>query len=216
MSIKLENIAKTFKAPDKTLNVLTDINLEIPDRQMWVIFGKSGAGKSTLLSLVGGMDIPTSGKVIIDGVDLSSLKADALARFRKEKIGYVFQAFNLLGNLTARDNIILPIILDKNKDEKITKIMALAAEMGIKDRLGHTPSELSLGEQQRVAILRAMINGPKIILADEPTAHLDNENSTKIIEIFKKLNRDQGITVVLVTDHQGVAEKFERRFTLGI
>jgi putative ABC transport system ATP-binding protein len=215
MPIKLEKISKAFPAPYKELKVFENIDLEIKDGDMLIIFGKSGAGKSTLLSLIGGMDIPTSGKVIVDGVDLSNLKPDELAKLRKEKIGYIFQSFNLLGNLKAIDNITLPIILDENKHKKINRIMELAAEIGIKDRLGHLPGELSLGEQQRVAILRAMINSPTIILADEPTAHLDNENSSKIIEIFKKLNREQGITIVLVTDHEGVASNFEQRFTLG-
>ena len=215
MSIKLENVSKSFRALNKELKVFENINLKIEVREMLIIFGKSGAGKSTLLSLIGGMDKPTGGKVIVDEVDLSKLKPNELARFRKENIGYIFQSFNLLGNLSAIDNITLPIILDKNKNEKIDKIMQLAREIGIKERLNHLPGELSLGEQQRAAIARAMINSPKIILADEPTAHLDNENSSIIIEIFKKLNRELGITIVLVTDHEWVASKFERRFRLG-
>jgi len=215
MSIKLEGISKSFQVLGKELKVLENINLEINDKDMLVIFGKSGVGKSTLLSLIGGMDLPTSGKVIVDGVDLSNLKPEELAKFRKERIGYIFQAFNLLGNLKAIDNITLPIILDKDKDKKIDKIMQLAEVIGIGDRLSHLPGELSLGQQQRVAIARAMINSPKIILADEPTAHLDIENATKVIEIFKKLNQDMGITIVLVTDHEGVASKFEHRFRLG-
>jgi ABC-type lipoprotein export system ATPase subunit len=215
MPIKLENISKTFRTQYNELKVLENINLEINDKDMLVIFGKSGAGKSTLLSILGGMDRPTGGKVIVDGVDLSGLKADELAKFRKEKIGYIFQSFNLLGNLKAIDNISLPVILDEDRDKKINEVMKLAQEIGIKDRLGHLPGELSLGEQQRVAIARAMINSPRIILADEPTAHLDNENSSKIIEIFKKLNREQGITIVLVTDHEWVASNFEHRFRLG-
>jgi len=216
MPIKLEKISKSFQALNKELKVLENIDLEIKDGDALVIFGKSGAGKSTLLSLIGGMDIPTSGKVIVDGVDLASLKPDEMAKFRKEKIGYIFQSFNLLANLKAIDNITLPVILDTDKNKKIDKIMELAAEIGIKERLAHLPGELSLGEQQRVAIARAMINGPKIILADEPTAHLDSDNSLKIIEILKKLNREHGVTIVLVTDHEGVAAKFEHRFRLGV
>ncbi len=215
MSIKLENVSKVFWTPHKELKILENINLEIKDKDIFIIFGNSGAGKSTLLNIMGGMDSPTSGKAFVDGVDLSGLKADELAKFRKEKIGYIFQSFNLLGNLKAIDNISLPVILDEDKDKKINEVMKLAQEIGIKDRLGHLPGELSLGEQQRVAIARAMINGPRIILADEPTAHLDNENSSKIIEIFKKLNREQGITIVLVTDHEWVASNFEHRFKLG-
>jgi len=215
MAIRLENISKTFRSEHKELKVLENINLAINDKEMLVIFGRSGVGKSTLLSIIGGMDIPTSGKVIMDGVDLSVLKSDELAKFRKEKIGYIFQSFKLFDNLKAIDNITLPVILDEDKNKKIDKIMELAQGIGIRERLGHLPGELSLGQQQRVAILRAMINSPSIILADEPTAHLDTENSAKIIEIFKKLNRERGVTVVLVTDHEGVASNFEHRFKLG-
>jgi putative ABC transport system ATP-binding protein len=215
MAIRLENISKTFRSEHKELKVLENINLAINDKEMLVIFGRSGVGKSTLLSIIGGMDIPTSGKVIVNSVDLSVLKSDELAKFRKEKIGYIFQSFKLFDNLKAIDNITLPVILDEDKNKKIDKIMELAQGIGIRERLGHLPGELSLGEQQRVAILRAMINSPSIILADEPTAHLDTENSAKIIEIFKKLNRERGVTVVLVTDHEGVASNFEHRFKLG-
>ena len=215
MAIRLENISKTFRSEHKELKVLENINLAINDKEMLVIFGRSGVGKSTLLSIIGGMDIPTSGKVIVDSVDLSVLKSDELAKFRKEKIGYIFQSFKLFDNLKAIDNITLPVILDEDKNKKIDKIMELAQGIGIRERLGHLPGELSLGEQQRVAILRAMINSPSIILADEPTAHLDTENSAKIIEIFKKLNRERGVTVVLVTDHEAVASNFEHRFKLG-
>lgn len=215
MAIRLENISKTFRSEHKELKVLENINLAINDKEMLVIFGRSGVGKSTLLSIIGGMDIPTSGKVIVDSVDLSVLKSDELAKFRKEKIGYIFQSFKLFDNLKAIDNITLPVILDEDKNKKIDKIMELAQGIGIRERLGHLPGELSLGQQQRVAILRAMINSPSIILADEPTAHLDTENSAKIIEIFKKLNRERGVTVVLVTDHEGVASNFEHRFKLG-
>ena len=216
MSIKLENISKTFQVPLKEIKALENINLEINDKGMLVIFGKSGAGKSTLLNLIGGMAKPTAGRVIIDGIDLAALKPDELANFRKDKIGFIFQSFNLFANLKAKDNIILPAILDTDLKTKTDKIMELAAEIGIKDRLGHLPAELSLGQQQRVAIARAMINSPKIIIADEPTAHLDSENSVKIIEIFKRLNREYGTSVILATDHEAVASNFEQRYVLGV
>lgn len=214
MSIKLENISKVFGVLNKELMILDNINLEIDDQAMLVIFGKSGVGKSTLLSLIGGMDTPSSGKVMVDGVDLSTLNKNEIAKFRKGKIGYIFQAFNLFGNLKAIDNIALPIMLDKDKKKKIDQVMIWAEELNIKNRLNHLPGQLSLGEQQRVAILRAMINGPKIILADEPTAHLDNENSFKVIQVFKGLNQKQGTSIVLVTDHQAVADNFEHKFSL--
>ncbi|MBL7130006.1 MAG: ABC transporter ATP-binding protein [Candidatus Omnitrophica bacterium] len=215
MSIRLENISKVFQAPHKQISVFKNINLEIKDKEMLVIFGPSGIGKTTLLNLIGGMDKPTSGRVIIDGIDLSILKSDELAKLRKERIGFIFQTFNLLANLKAMDNITLPILLDKDIRDKIDRINEFAAEIGIEQRLDHRPQELSLGQQQRVAIMRAMINSPAIILADEPTADLDNENSSKIIEIFKNLNKKHGTTIILATDHEAMASEFDHRFTLS-
>ncbi len=214
MPIKLENLSKTFKTPHKQVKVFENINLEIKDKEMLVIFGPSGIGKTTLLNLMGGMDIPSSGKVIIDNVDLSTLKSDELAKFRKEKIGFIFQDFNLLPNLKAKDNIALPALLDKDMDKKISNIYEFASRIGLKERLEHRPQELSSGEQQRVAIMRAMINSPSIILADEPTADLDDANSKKILDILKELNQKLGCIVVIATNDEQTAKNFPKRFNL--
>ena len=208
MSIKLENISKTYQTPHKKVEILKNLSLEIHDKDMFAIFGPSGIGKTTLLNLIGGIDKPTSGKVLIDGVDLSLLKSDELAKLRKEKIGFIFQMFNLLPSLRAKDNIILPVLLDKDIDKKIARIYEFASETGIKDRLDHFPHELSSGEQQRVAIMRAIINSPSIILADEPTADLDDANSKKIIDILKGLNQKLGSTVVIATNDEKTASSF--------
>jgi len=214
MLIKLENLSKTFKTKSKEIKVFRNINLEIKDREMLVIFGPSGIGKTTLLNLIGGMDNPTSGKVIINGVDLSTLKSDELAEFRKEKIGFIFQIFNLLSNLKAKDNIALPALLDKDLDKKMSEIYEFASQIGMKERLDHKPQELSSGEQQRVAILRAIINSPSIILADEPTADLDDANTNKIIEILKGLNQKYGSTLVIATNDERTALNFPQRYVL--
>ena len=214
MSIKLEHIYKTFESPHKKLEALKDINLEINDKETLVIFGRSGIGKTTLMNIIGAMARPTSGNVIIDGIDISKLGSDRLACFRKEKIGFIFQSFNLLPNLTAKDNIILPVVLDKDNAEKIDRVMEFAAEIGLRERLDHLPQELSSGEQQRIAILRAMINSPSLILADEPTADLDSANAGKIIDILKGLNQKYGCTVLIATNDEQTALNFPKRFTL--
>ena len=214
MLIKLENLSKTFKTKSKEVKVFQNINLEIKDRDILVIFGPSGTGKTTLLNLMGGMDNPTSGKVIINSVDLSTLKSDELAEFRKEKIGFIFQTFNLLPNLKAKDNIALPALLDKDLDKKMSGIYEFASQIGMKERLDHKPQELSSGEQQRVAILRAMINSPSIILADEPTADLDDANANKIIEILKGLNQKYGSILVIATNDERTALNFPQRYVL--
>lgn len=214
MSIKLEHIYKTFESPHKKLEALKDINLEINDKEALVIFGRSGIGKTTLMNIIGAMARPTSGNVIIDGIDVSKLESDGLACFRKNKIGFIFQSFNLLPNLTAKDNIILPVALDKDNAKKIDRVMKFADEIGIRDRLEHLPQELSSGEQQRVSILRAMINSPAIILADEPTADLDSENAKKIIDILKELNQKNGCTLIIATNDEQTASNFPKRFNL--
>ena len=215
MPIRLENISKSFQTAHKKVKVLNNINLEINDKDIMVIFGPSGIGKTTLLNLIGGMDKPTTGKIVIDEVDIFSLKSDELARMRKEKMGFIFQSFNLIPNLTAKDNIILPILLDKDRGKKIRKILKFAKKIGIEKRLEHLPSELSVGEQQRVAIARAIANSPSIIIADEPTADLDDANSQTIINILKKdLNQKKDCTVLIASNDKRVAGSFSKRFDL--
>ncbi len=214
MGIKLQNICKSFQTLEKRVDVLKGIDLAIKDKAMLVVFGPSGIGKTTLLNIIGGMDRPTSGKVAIDGVDLSILEPIRLANLRKEKIGFIFQDFNLIPNLKAIDNIQLAVMLDSDLEKKTKSVYKYADEIGIKDRLEHLPKELSSGEQQRVAIIRAIINSPSIILADEPTADLDQENSNKIIDILKGLNQRRGCTIIVATNDERTASCFPTRFTL--
>ncbi|MFH1853901.1 MAG: ABC transporter ATP-binding protein [Candidatus Omnitrophota bacterium] len=212
--IKLENISKSYQTPRKRIDVLKNIDLEIRDKGIFIVFGPSGIGKTTMLNLIGGMDKPTSGRILIDGSDIAELGHDQLANLRKEKIGFIFQSFNLLPHLSAKDNILLPALLDKDLDKKRKNVDGLASELGIKARLSHLPHELSAGEQQRVTIARAMINSPSIILADEPTADLDDENAKKIIDILKGLNQKNGCTVVIATNDERLAQQFPARFDL--
>jgi len=214
MSIRLDNILKVYQTSHKKIEILKGLSLQIPDKSVFVIFGPSGIGKTTLLNLIGGMDKPSSGKVIVDDADLSALRSDELAKFRKEKIGFIFQEFNLLPNLKAIDNIALPALLDKDMDEKIKRIKEFASEIGIKERLDHLPQELSSGERQRVAIMRAIINSPSIILADEPTADLDDANAKKIIAILKELNQKLGCVVIIATNDEKIASIFPNRYNL--
>ncbi|MCX5692092.1 MAG: ABC transporter ATP-binding protein [Candidatus Omnitrophica bacterium] len=214
MAIKLENITKVFKTNNKELRVLENINLDIKDQEALVIFGQSGAGKTTLMNIIGAIDKPTSGKITIDGIDISGLESDGLADLRKQKIGFIFQSFNLLPNLKAKDNIILPVLLDRDNAKKIERVLEFAEKIGLKERLEHLPQELSSGEQQRVAIMRAMVNFPSIILADEPTANLDDTNAKKIIDILKDLNQKYGCTVLIATNDEQTASNFLNRFTL--
>ena len=214
MAIELQNICKSFQTHEKRVDVLKGIDLAIKDKSTLVVFGPSGIGKTTLLNIIGGMDKPDSGKVIISGVDLSAMGPVRLANFRKEKIGFIFQTYNLIPNLKAIDNIQLPVLLDNDLEKKTKSIYNYANEIGIKDRLEHLPKELSSGEQQRVAIIRAIINSPSIILADEPTADLDEENSNKIINILKDLNQRRGCAVIIATNDERTASSFPTRFTL--
>jgi putative ABC transport system ATP-binding protein len=214
MSIKLEGISKTFQIPNKKVEVFKNVSIEIKEKDMLIIFGPSGAGKTTLLNIIGGMDKPTVGKISIDDIDLGTLNSNDLAKLRKESIGFIFQSFNLLPHLSAKDNIILPILLDKDRPKKIRHVLRFAKEIGIEKRLDHLPSELSSGEQQRVAITRAMANSPSIILADEPTADLDDDNAQKIIDILKGLNKKRGCTVLMATNDERTASNFPTRFDL--
>ncbi|MCX5713697.1 MAG: ABC transporter ATP-binding protein [Candidatus Omnitrophica bacterium] len=212
--IKLENISKVFETEYKQLTVFKNLNLEIPDNSFQVIFGHSGAGKTTLLNIIGGMDRPTTGRVLIDGVDIYSLKPNEMARLRKERIGFIFQTFNLLPNLSALDNITLPAALDIDLKNKQETACQFAEGIGIGPRLSHKPQALSAGEQQRVAVTRAMINSPSIILADEPTADLDEENAKKIIEILTNLQKKNQRTVIFATNDALIAKLFPQRFDL--
>ena len=207
--VKLSNVTKTYKTGDTFFNAVDDVSLEIANGEFLAILGSSGSGKSTLLHLIGGLDKPTKGSIVVDGQDLASLSGEHLAVYRNKQVGFVFQFFNLLPRTSIFDNVVLPLIYAKGVRNRKEKALEPIRSLGLEHRLNHKPSELSGGEQQRVAIARALVNDPKIILADEPTGNLDSKTGLQILELFKALNK-QGKTLVMVTHDQAIAEAAHR------
>lgn len=202
---EMRNISKVFKTKTGTVQALKDVSLSIEEGSFTVILGKSGSGKSTLLNILGFMDDPTSGKYYFDGEDVSNLSPDQKAVCRLEKIGFVFQQFNLIYSMTAFENIELPLgYRGIKKDERRRRVNEMLEFVGLSDRSAHKPGDLSGGQQQRVAIARALINDPAVILADEPTGNLDKKTSDDIIDLFVSLN-EQGRTIVMVTHDPEIA-----------
>ena len=207
--IKTENLSKVYGKDGNKVVALDNVNIEIEKGEFVAIVGASGSGKSTLLHQVGGVDSPTSGKVIIDNEDIYKLKEEKLAICRRRKIGFVFQSFNLIPVLSVEENIKMPALLDHQKVDK-EYFKDLVKTLGISDRLSHLPSELSGGQQQRVAIARALINKPAIILADEPTGNLDSETSKEIMEMLKLSVRKYNQTAIVITHDLSIAENADR------
>ena len=204
--IKLENVWKIYQFGKVELPVLRGISLEIAPGAFVVILGPSGSGKSTLLNMVGCLDLPTKGAVYLDGRDISKMSEDELAQARGQKIGFIFQQFNLLQNLTAIENVMMPMIFQgKAESERKERAKYLLSSVGLGDRVGHRPSELSGGEQQRIAIARALSNNPEIIVADEPTGNLDSSTGKKIMEVLINLHTNERKTIVVVTHDPTIA-----------
>lgn len=209
--IETKNLNKTFKMGDLDIEVLKDINLSIESGEFVSIMGPSGSGKSTLLYLIGGLDKPTSGSVKIKGSELSDMKDKEQSIMRRRDIGFVFQFYNLIPNLSVEENVILPVLLDGKKLKDYRKKLDEILEVtGLSDRRAHTPRELSGGQQQRVAIARALVNEPDIILADEPIGNLDTKTGTEVMELLKKINKEKGKTIVQVTHSKEAAEYGDR------
>jgi len=204
--IELREVTKTVQSGTRPLTILHPLDLVVPRGKCLAIVGPSGSGKSTLLGLIAGLDAPTAGRVIVDGVDITALDEDGLARLRGSRIGFVFQFFHLIPSLTAFENVLVPMELAGSADPD-ARARALLADVGLSDRLHHYPSQLSGGEQQRVAIARALANGPAIVLADEPTGNLDSATGHTIIEILLDVNRKRGTTLVLVTHDAELAKE---------
>ena len=196
--IELRNVSKTVVSGTEPLTIVQPMDLFVTSGQYLSIVGPSGSGKSTLLGLIAGLDVPTTGEILIDGVEITSLSEDALARLRGEKIGFVFQFFHLMPSLTAFENVLVPLEI-AGADDARARAAALLCDVGLDGRSHHYPAQLSGGEQQRVAIARALANDPPILLADEPTGNLDSVNGRHIVELLHRVNTDQGTTVVLVT-----------------
>jgi len=211
--ISVEHVGKSVTDSTGTLEILRGIDFALKARETAAIVGASGSGKSTLLSIIAGLDTPTTGTVRLAGADLFAMDEDARAGLRASKVGFVFQSFQLLGNLTALENVMLPLELAGRKDARKAATEMLA-RVGLSQRLGAYPKVLSGGEQQRVALARAFVVHPAVLLADEPTGSLDFATGEKIMELMFDLNREQGTTLVLVTHDRGIAERCDRRITI--
>jgi len=204
--IKLENVVKIYKFGEFELKVLNNITVSIEKGEFVCIMGPSGSGKSTFMNIVGCLDTPTSGKYFLEGVDVSTFNLDELAEIRNKKIGFVFQQFNLLPRATALENVELPLIYAGVPAKERKQIaLEVLSKVGLGERANHYPRQLSGGQQQRVAIARALVNNPSIMLADEPTGNLDSKASMEIMDIFKKLNEEHGLTTIIVTHEPDIA-----------
>lgn len=212
--IKVQDLTKTFlvgEQQDRKMFVLRGVNLDVQRGEILVIVGASGAGKSTLLHIMGTLDRPTSGAVAFEGVDVFSMDDDALARFRNEQIGFVFQFHHLLAEFTAFENVAMPaLILGKSLVEVKDRVMELLEQVGLHDKAASRPTQLSGGEQQRVAVARALMNSPRIILADEPSGNLDTESANQLHELMLRLNIQHGQTFVVVTHNEALAKRADR------
>ncbi|MCM2253597.1 MAG: ABC transporter ATP-binding protein [Ramlibacter sp.] len=211
--ISVEHVNKSVTDSTGTLDILRDIDFTLAPRETAAIVGASGSGKSTLLSIIAGLDTPTRGTVRLDGCDLFVIDEDQRAALRAQKIGFVFQSFQLLGNLTALENVMLPLELAGRKDSR-KAASEMMERVGLAARLGHYPKVLSGGEQQRVALARAFVVRPAVLLADEPTGSLDFATGETVMELMFDLNREQGTTLVLVTHDNAIASRCERRITI--
>ncbi len=212
--LEARQLSKEYQSGDHRLSVLRDVNFTIPDGAFIAIVGPSGSGKTTLLGLLAGLDVATHGTVLIDGADLSRLNEDARARLRGEKVGFVFQSFQLIPTLTALENVQVPLEL-RGDSGAPARARELLTRVGLGDRAHHFPNQLSGGEQQRVAIARAFSNSPRLLFADEPTGNLDSDTGHRIVELLETLNRESGTTIVLVTHDLVLAHRAQRIIRLA-
>lgn len=207
--LEVQSISKTYGSGETAVHALKNASFSVPKGEYVAIVGESGSGKSTLLNMMGALDTPTSGKVIIDGKDIYSMKDNALTVFRRRNIGFIFQAFNLIPELTVEQNIIFPVLLDYQKPDK-KYLEELLKVLNLTERRNHLPSQLSGGQQQRVAIGRALITRPSLILADEPTGNLDSQNSSEVITLLKETSKKYEQTIIMITHNRSIAQSADR------
>lgn len=207
--LEVKNLCKTYGKGDTMVKALDNVSFSVEKGEFIAIVGPSGSGKSTLLHILGGVDVPTSGNVIIGKTDISQLNETALAIFRRRQIGLVYQFYNLIPILTVEENLTLPLLLDGKKPDAKT-VGNLVNQLGLEQRLQHLPNQLSGGQQQRVSIGRALINNPALLLADEPTGNLDSENSREIISLLRRFNKQSNQTVIIITHDERIALSADR------
>ena len=207
--LKVRKICKTYGSGEAAVQALKNVSFSVSKGEYVAIVGESGSGKSTLLNMIGALDTPTSGKVLIDGKDTFAMKESRLTIFRRRNIGFIFQAFNLIPELTVEQNIVFPVLLDYQKPDK-KYLEELLSVLNLKDRRSHLPNQLSGGQQQRVAIGRALITRPALILADEPTGNLDTQNSREVIALLKQASKKYEQTIVMITHNNSIAQTADR------
>lgn len=207
--LTVKNLSKIYGKGDTMVKALDNVSFSVEQGEFVAIIGPSGSGKSTLLHILGGVDVPTSGSVVINDVDITKLDETALAIFRRRQIGLIYQFYNLIPILTVEENLTLPLLLDGRKPDK-RQIDELINRLGLKDRLNHLPNQLSGGQQQRVSIGRALINNPALMLADEPTGNLDSENSKEIVSLLRHFNKEYKQTVIIITHDEKIALSADR------
>ncbi len=211
--LEVTNLCKTYGKGDTMVKALDNVSFSVEKGEFLAIIGPSGSGKSTLLHILGGVDVPTSGSVVINQTDISNLDETALALFRRRQIGLIYQFYNLIPILTVQENLTLPLLLDGRKPDK-KQIDTLVKRLGLENRLDHLPNQLSGGQQQRVSIGRALVNNPALMLADEPTGNLDSENSKEIISLLRQFNKEFNQTVIIITHDEKIANSADRVITI--
>lgn len=207
--LEVKSISKTYGGGETAVHALKNVSFSVPKGEFVAVVGESGSGKSTLLNMLGALDTPTSGKVLIDGKDTFAMQEKALTVFRRRNIGFIFQAFNLIPELTVEQNIVFPVLLDYQKPNR-KYLEELLAVLNLKERRNHLPSQLSGGQQQRVAIGRALMTRPSLILADEPTGNLDTQNSGEVIALLKEASRKYEQTIIMITHSRSIAQTADR------
>jgi putative ABC transport system ATP-binding protein len=214
-AIRLDHVSRHYSMGQAVIRAVDDVSLDLPFGEFLALLGSSGSGKSTLLNLIAGLDRPTSGTVIAHGQDLSKVSSLELARYRRQTVGMVFQSFNLLPRMTLEENVELPLRLaEVDRGDRAARVRESLERVGLAKRIGHRPSELSGGEQQRAAIARALVNRPRILLADEPTGNLDSTTGESILTLLREIQKNPGMTIVMVTHERPLAERFADRLAV--